>query len=172
MSANDIVNLQAVGKDAQAARQKFILKDDQESVWKHVSSLEAGRIDFVLDNSNKLLSPGSPKLIPWFVSDVTPPDFRLAFTSLLDPSFFPALVEDASGSSSEHLIHMVTRWEKYMEQGVFNLSVPSDSSLGSPSPAAEFWTLPWPYWNMKHDAPELFDALKKSDLVIFKGDLK
>ncbi|KAG6889866.1 hypothetical protein C0992_003762 [Termitomyces sp. T32_za158] len=190
MSANDIVNLQAVGKDAQAARQQFILKDDQELVWKHLSSLEAGRVDFVLDNSGFELFTDlvfadflltytpyvstvyfHPKLIPWFVSDVTPPDFRKAFTSLLDPSFFPALVGDSSAPPSEYLIHMVARWKKYMEQGLINLSVPSDSSLGDRSPAAEFWTMPWPYWNMKHHAPELFHTLEKSDLVIFKGDL-
>lgn len=124
----------------------------------------------VVANFHQLINSftSSPKLIPWFVSDVTPPDFRQAFTSLLDSSFFPVPVGDPSAPSSEHLIHMVTRWKKYMEQGVFNLSVPFDSSLGDRSPIAEFWTLPWPYWNMEHQAPELFETLQKSDLVIFK----
>ncbi|KAG6901946.1 hypothetical protein C0995_006468 [Termitomyces sp. Mi166 len=190
MSAVDIEHLQAVGKDAQAARQQFILKDDQEQLWKHLSSLEAGRVDFVLDNSGFELFTDlvfadflvtytpyvstvyfHPKLIPWFVSDVTPPDFWQTFTSLLEPSFFPTPVGDTSAPPSESLAHMVARWKKYLEQGVFNLSVPSDTPLGGHAPAAEFWTSPWPCWNMEIHAPELFETLKKSDLVIFKGDL-
>ncbi len=46
----DIQNLQTVGKDAQTARQKFILKDDEEEVWNHVQTLQGGQVDFVLDN--------------------------------------------------------------------------------------------------------------------------
>ena len=50
LTQNDIHNLQSVGKDAQMARQRYILKDDEESVWKHVQTLNNGRVDFVLDN--------------------------------------------------------------------------------------------------------------------------
>jgi hypothetical protein len=50
LSQADIQHLQSVGKDAQAARQQFILKDDEEPVWKHIQTLEDGRVDFVLDN--------------------------------------------------------------------------------------------------------------------------
>ncbi len=50
LSLSDIEHLQSVGKDAQAARQAFILKDDQDTVWKHIQSVMDGRIDFVLDN--------------------------------------------------------------------------------------------------------------------------
>ncbi|KAG5725111.1 UPF0364 protein [Termitomyces sp. T112] len=190
MSATDIEHLQVVGKDAQVARQQFILKDDQEQLWRYLSFLEAGRVDFVLDNSGFELFTDlvfadflvtytpyvatvyfHPKLIPWFVSDVTPPDFQHVFTSLLDPSFFPTPVGDTSTPPLEHITRMVTRWEQYVEQGIFNLSVPSDTPLGSHAPAAEFWTSPWPYWSMEFHAPELFESLKKSDLVIFKGDL-
>ncbi|KAH0579807.1 hypothetical protein H2248_002640 [Termitomyces sp. 'cryptogamus'] len=170
MSATDIEHLQVVGKDAQVARQQFILKDDQEQLWRYLSFLEAGRVDFVLDNSGFELFTDlvfadflvtytpyvatvyfHPKLIPWFVSDVTPPDFQHVFTSLLDPSFFPTPVGDTSTPPLEHITRMVTRWEQYVEQ--------------------EFWTSPWPYWSMEFHAPELFESLKKSDLVIFKGDL-
>jgi len=51
MTSEDIANLQSVGRDAQELRQEFILKDDQDQLWRHVSSLKAGRIDFILDNS-------------------------------------------------------------------------------------------------------------------------
>lgn len=50
LSEDDIHHLQSVGKDAQAARKKFILKDDQEVIWNHLQSLRGDRIDFVLDN--------------------------------------------------------------------------------------------------------------------------
>jgi len=50
LSSSDIEHLQTVGKDAQAARAEFILRDDQEKVWSHVKSLSNGRVDFVLDN--------------------------------------------------------------------------------------------------------------------------
>lgn len=50
MSHSDIQNLQSVGKEAQEAQKAFILKDDQEAVWKHIKTLKDGRVDFVLDN--------------------------------------------------------------------------------------------------------------------------
>lgn len=50
LSTSDIEHLQTVGKEAQAARSNFILRDDQEDVWNHVKSLTQGRVDFVLDN--------------------------------------------------------------------------------------------------------------------------
>ena len=37
-------------QEAQAAREEFILRDDQEKVWNHIKSLRKGRVDFVLDN--------------------------------------------------------------------------------------------------------------------------
>jgi len=50
LTPQDIAHLQTVGKDAQQARQKFILRDDQNAVWMHLKSLKEGRLDFVLDN--------------------------------------------------------------------------------------------------------------------------
>lgn len=116
----------------------------------------------------------SPKLIPWFVSDVTPADFRLAITSLLDQSFFNAA--GASDSTppvgQEHLKRMVTRWKAYIDEGVFSLSVSMNTVLGgdrgSMAVPAEFWTSPWPYWQMEDLAHELFQSLVESDLVVFK----
>ena len=70
---------------------------------------------------------------------------------------------------------MVTRWKTYIDQGVFSLSVPMDTALGGDrggmTVKAEFWTTPWPFWQMKDRAHELFRSLTASDLVIFKvGD--
>ncbi|GLB44649.1 putative DUF89 domain-containing protein [Lyophyllum shimeji] len=193
MSPQDIEHLQSVGKEAQAARQQFILRDDQDQVWRHLSSLKDGRVDFVLDNSGFELFTDfvfadflvtytpyvskvyfHPKLIPWFVSDVTPPDFGQTLKSLLDISFLApssGTGKDSSVPGSDHLKPMVMRWKNYVDRGAFSLSVPLDTPLGGNGTAAEFWTSPWPYWNMETLAPELFKSLKESDLVIFKGDL-
>ncbi|KAI0668847.1 DUF89 domain-containing protein [Trametes maxima] len=201
LSHEDIQNLQSVGRDTQAARAEFILKDDQENVWKHLTSLSEksdSRVDFVLDNAGFELFTDlvfadflvtytpyvskvvfHPKLIPWFVSDVTPPDFKSATKSLLSPTFFPqdgtlegAPASDSTEESRAHLREMVTRWESYMASGVFSLSVSNDSPLGTSDDQANFWTSPYPYWNMKELAPELYASFRESNLVIFKGDLK
>ena len=50
LTEEDIRNLQTVEKDAQEARSKFILKDDQRAVWDHVKTLNGAQVDFVLDN--------------------------------------------------------------------------------------------------------------------------
>ncbi|RDB19624.1 hypothetical protein Hypma_013262 [Hypsizygus marmoreus] len=196
LSPDDIAHLQSVGKEAQAARQQFILKDDQSQLWEHIQSLKSGRIDFVLDNAGFELFTDlvfadflvsftpyvsevqfHPKLIPWFVSDVTPADFSQTLSSLLDPSFFSRFAGPNEGStpSSEHLKHMVTRWKNYVDEGVFKLSVPLATPLGGSGSEVDlfgsFWTSPWPYWNLKDYAPELFSALQESSLVVFKGDL-
>lgn len=116
----------------------------------------------------------SPKLIPWFVSDVTPTDFRLAISSLLQPSFFntDGVSDDNMLVKDDHLKQMVTRWNTYIDEGVFSLSVPMDTLLGEDTSGtaalAEFWTSPWPYWHMQSHAPLLFQSLAESDLVIFK----
>lgn len=200
LSHDDIQHLQSVGRDAQAARAEYILHDDQEKVWQQLTSLSGkkdSRIDFVLDNGGFELFTDfvfadflvtytpyvskvvfHPKLIPWFVSDVTPPDFKSTTTSLLSPTFFPeeataegAPATTASQESREHLYAMVKRWESYIESGVFSLSVPREYPLGASDAKANFWTSPFPYWNMKELAPELHAHLRDSNLVIFKGDL-
>ncbi|KIO17032.1 hypothetical protein M407DRAFT_18970, partial [Tulasnella calospora MUT 4182] len=50
LSTGDIEKLQTVGKEAQAASRKFILRDDIDAAWQHLKSLSNARLDFVLDN--------------------------------------------------------------------------------------------------------------------------
>ncbi|VDB92404.1 unnamed protein product [Peniophora sp. CBMAI 1063] len=187
MSHDDIQKLQAVGKEAQAAQKEFILKDDQDAVWAHIKELKDARIDFVLDNAGfelftdlvfaDFLVTYTPyassvvfhgKAIPWFVSDVTPPDFAATPSALLSPDFFPPT--DPS-PSQQHLRTMVLRWQSYIADGTFKFSVPYTSPLGFSDPVFDFWTSPWPYWNMKELAPALYEHMKGTGLAIFKGDL-
>ncbi|KAF8343221.1 DUF89 domain-containing protein [Amanita rubescens] len=210
LSAADIDHLQAVGRDAQAARQSFILRDDQDKAWEHVSSLKRGRVDFILDNVfadflvtftpfvekvvfqyvpcplHHSFSPThaerSPKLIPWFVSDVTPPDFLATFASLRSARAFFEIDGSSESESVEHLDRMVSRWQKYLDDGTFSLSVPLDRAFGdansNQAQDAAFWTSPHPYWDIQTRTPGLYESLKTSDLVIFKvslsltGDIK
>jgi hypothetical protein len=108
----------------------------------------------------------STKAIPWFVSDVTPPDFLRTPEVLVSPTFFSE--SSAEPSAKEHLTALVTRWQRYIADGTFRLPVPLDSSLGVADPKIDFWTSPSPYWNMEVTAPELFKDLMHSGLVIFK----
>ena len=50
MTEADIKRLQTVGEEAQAARHEFILKDDQDAVWRYFKTLRNARVDIVLDN--------------------------------------------------------------------------------------------------------------------------
>lgn len=190
MTEADISRLQTVGKEAQAARHELILKDDQDAAWEHFKSLKNARVDIVLDNSGFELFTDlvfadflvtytshvekvvfHPKMIPWFVSDVTPPDFKQSFESLLDPKFFDSTPEGVN-ESRQHLVSMITRWKNYVDRGIFALSVSQDLHLGEDTHGkADFWTSPYPYWNMKIHAPALYEYLSESDFVIFKGDL-
>ncbi|KAF8961598.1 hypothetical protein BDZ97DRAFT_1663927 [Flammula alnicola] len=114
------------------------------------------------------------KLIPWFVSDVTPPGFKDTFSVLAESSFSPTEATDGPESrvQLENLSQMVSRWRSYLD--IFCLSVLVDTPLGgdSASKSAEFWTNPRPYWDTETDAPQTFGMLKESGLVVFKGDLK
>ncbi|KAJ3499401.1 hypothetical protein NMY22_g19513 [Coprinellus aureogranulatus] len=187
MTEEDIRNLQTVEKDAQAARSKFILKDDQEKVWKHLEAQKGTRVDFVLDNAGFELFTDlvfadflvtytphvntvvfHPKIIPWFVSDVLPPDFAETLSLLADPTTF-ASPPPTPGSSP-----LPPPPPHPSLKSVFKLSVPLDTPLGGGGEKgrkAEFWTTPHPYWEMEKLDGELVADLKRSGLVIFKGDL-
>lgn len=109
----DIQSLQAggVGAEAQKGRERFILTGlgALDSAWQQLSAARkqgGGRVDIVLDNSGFelvtdlmlgqwLLESGHAsevvfhgKAIPWFVSDVTPPDFVFTIEALQEQAFF------------------------------------------------------------------------------------
>jgi hypothetical protein len=89
---------------------------------------------------------------------VTPPDFA----ALLDVTSLPL------GPASEQLERAVARWNAYLADGTFALSVPRDAAIGAQDEIVNFWTSPWPYWDIRLRAPKVWDALCGSGLVIFK----
>lgn len=77
---------------------------------------------------------------------------------------------------------MMERWRSYIADGTFALSVPFDSPPGVPPSGsseegnkdledAVFWTSASSYWRLP-DEERLMETLRRSGLVIFKGDLK
>ena len=101
------------------------------------------------------------------MSDVTSPDFMELFTALEKPGFF--LAEAPSDLARTQLAALVERWRGSVEDGTFALSVPKDTPLGRSDPMFDFWTEAHPYWYMQERAPELFDSLRESGLVILKA---
>ncbi|TDL23534.1 DUF89 domain-containing protein [Rickenella mellea] len=173
-----------VGDGFHAERKEFLLRDDSDAVWSHLTTMTDGRVDFILDNylvfADFLVTYTPyvskvvfhPKAIPWFVSDVTPPDFKRIFSSILSPSFHPPPSQIAPITNSpSDLNHMVTRWQTHLSTGAFSLSVSPDTTLGVSNPKTDFWTAPHPYWDMKLRAADLFEELSGSGLVIFKVNL-
>ncbi|WRT65230.1 uncharacterized protein IL334_002173 [Kwoniella shivajii] len=192
----DLQKLQAVGSAAQAEQAKFILRNDLSKTWDHLKTVKNARVDFILDNAigftagfelftdlilaDFLVSCTPfvdqvifhPKAIPWFVSDVLPYDFSWAIESLLDTSFFashastPLSSEDLDGLKT-----LATRWKTHLSTGKFKLSVPEDTKLGKATALGRFWTTQYAFQDLPQIAPGTLAELRKSDLVIFKGDL-
>ncbi|KDQ17073.1 hypothetical protein BOTBODRAFT_30461, partial [Botryobasidium botryosum FD-172 SS1] len=162
---------------------KYVLRDDTRSVWEHVKTMKDGRLDIVLDNAGfelftdlvfaDFLITFTPfvskvtfhaKLIPWFVSDVTPPDFRSLFDNLLtSPSTFFTSPSPPSEAQEKRLREMALRWKSYVDSGVF--------TLARVEQGGEFWVSPGSYWELGTTQKRVLGILKESDLVIFKGDL-
>ena len=188
LTYEDIQKLQ--GSQARKESQKNIIVNDLDAAFDAMQKArrEKGngerRVDIVLDNSGfelfvdlilggYLLSSGlatsvvlHPKRLPWFVSDVTPKDFSDLLNSMVDPQAFYTAA-DESGKTfpplSEREVSDVqflfNQWSEFHQDGKLILR-----------PHA-FWTEQGGFWRMPHDAPELFEDLKESELVLFKGDL-
>jgi hypothetical protein len=107
-----------------------------------------------------------PKSLPWFVSDVTPKDFSDLLNTLVDPQTFYTAPDDTgktypalSDKEVSDVQFLFEQWSQFHQDGQLIVR------------PHQFWTTPGSYWRMPHLAPELFDDLKESELVLFKGDL-
>ncbi|ESO11602.1 hypothetical protein HELRODRAFT_190024 [Helobdella robusta] len=133
----------------------------------HISYMpktDMNRIDFVLDNAGFELFSDlclaeyfsaifgvqkiyfHAKIIPWFVSDVTNDDWYWSF-------------EWMKQSGSAELLKLANLWEARIEAGQWIFTT------------HHFWTLPDTFDLMNSVAPDLYQQLSESTLVIFKGDL-
>jgi len=205
MTHADIQKLQTVSKSEQADRAQYILKDDGPLAWdllnkSHQDKSGASRVDFILDNAGFELYTDlifgeflvtvlgidkvvfHPKSFPWFVSDVTPPDFSQTIRALQQPELWATKAdsgEEQVGSSASEphtdsgaLKELARRFQERVQSGQFELSVSLDTPLDATSDAQfEFWTEPYAYHYMQEIAPRLWEYLCGSTLVIFKGDL-
>jgi damage-control phosphatase, subfamily III len=191
LTYEDIQKLQ--GSEARKAAEKNVVINDLERAYEVLKKNKAVKlqdrcIDIVLDNAGfelfvdlclagYLLSSRYAtrivlhcKSIPWFVSDVIPADFATLLNIMADPqSFFSTPSEDEEYASKtpapllqkdlDELSFVYKHWSKFHQEGQFILR------------ANRFWTEDGSYWRLPTSNPQLFEDLKASNLVIFKGDL-
>ncbi|KAI9782530.1 MAG: hypothetical protein M1816_001868 [Peltula sp. TS41687] len=193
LTYDDLQKLQ--GSKARKDAEKNILVDDLPAAYDVLkrAQMDSGRnkdrrVDIVLDNAGFELFVDSilagyllsanlattvvlhPKPIPWFVSDVLPDDFAVLLNALADPrSFYGNPSEDdrlsgrtpqpLSEKESDELGFLFRHWAGFHQEGQLILR------------PNRFWTGPGGYWRLHEVEPKLFEDLRSSELVIFKGDL-
>ncbi|XP_065219748.1 damage-control phosphatase ARMT1-like [Planococcus citri] len=154
----------SVGSEMEAMDPNIIV-DDKEDVYQVLNHNEDLIIDFVLDNAgfelindlcfaDFLVHAGfvkkiifHAKLIPWFVSDVTPLDLDSTFEILQNQL------------KSECTVSLVNKWSNYLKNGQWILKTET------------FWILSYDYSKMSTVNPALYAELAQNQLTIFKGDL-
>ena len=191
LTYEDIQKLQ--GSKARKAAEKNIIANDFDAAFALLhAAKKAGtkerRVDIVLDNAGfelfvdvilagYLLQAGlattvvlHPKNIPWFVSDVVPKDFSDLLTVLVNAKDFyesPSEDDEAKGITPAKLSEqeatdlqlLFGNWSELYAEGKIVIR------------HNKFWTEGGSYWRLPSTAGDLFDDLKTSELVIFKGDL-
>ena len=192
LTYEDIQKLQ--GAEARKVSEKNILANDLPAVYQVLNKAREGnkqqvrRVDIVLDNAGfelyvdlilagYLLSAGladqivlHPKSIPWFVSDVLPADFGALLNALADPQKFyttPSEKDVLDGKSLDalsekevsELSFLFQHWSNFHQEGQLIIR----PNL--------FWTSAASYWRLPAVGTAVYNDLKESELVIFKGDL-
>lgn len=192
LTYEDIQKLQ--GAAARKTSEKNIIVNDLPAAYEVLKKAQEDqdkqekRIDIILDNAGfelfvdlilagYLLSAGlatqivlHPKSIPWFVSDVLPTDFAALLNALSDPQSFyttPSEEERNAGKEPEalsekevsELSFLFQHWSSFHQEGKL---------LIRPN---LFWTSAGSYWRIPGAEADIYNDLKESELVIFKGDL-
>ncbi|KAI5959370.1 HRT2 [Candida pseudojiufengensis] len=171
ISLDEIKSVQ--GEEVRKKNEEKIIVNDIKQAWDSITLIDdSKRIDIVLDNSGFelfadlilslfLLDSGLTskiilhfKEIPWFVSDSMIKDFYDLINQLKDSQFFPEIYKNDSES--------ITLVFEKIENYVTGKQIIIESN--------PFWTLDYNYWYIP-EFPELYNDLKNSNLVIFKGDL-
>ncbi|CAG9763160.1 unnamed protein product [Ceutorhynchus assimilis] len=147
------------------ALDQFILADDSEKIYQALITNDNNNIiDIVLDNSGyevftdlclmDILTTFSlakkirfhVKAIPWFISDVMEKDFLWT-------------LQQSKDCKNSYRQQLGSRWTEYLANGQWQVMV------------HHFWTCPYEFKFMSQFAPDLYELLTESKLVIFKGDL-
>ncbi|KAI9722090.1 MAG: hypothetical protein M1828_004904 [Chrysothrix sp. TS-e1954] len=188
LSYEDLQKLQ--GSKARKAAEANIIVNDFSKAFQLLKtaqndkSKQERRVDIVLDNAGfelfvdlvlagYLIASGlathivlHPKSIPWFVSDALPKDFSELLNALADPQeFYASLASDDQNSTPlsndevDNIKALFDHWSSLHAEG---------SLIIRPN---RFWTHAGTYWRMPATASSLYEDLRTSELVIFKGDL-
>lgn len=188
LTYEDIQKLQ--GAEARKKAEDNILVNDLPAAYKVLKEVQkAGkkerRVDIVLDNAGfelfvdlvlagYLLAAGlatqiilHPKSIPWFVSDVIPADFAALLSALANPRGFYSTPDEHTGQLSEPLSEKESSDLSFLFQHLAGFHAEGQLLLRPNL----FWTSARSYWQMPQTEPRLYEDLKESELVIFKGDL-
>lgn len=150
--------LKSVSKD-------ILIHDDSLIAWETIHNIfnnPVEKIDIIMDNvglewfldlvlghflisfkfTQKVVFHVKP--IPWFVSDVTPIDFKNQLKKLSKISSFK---------------NVSNIWNEFLENGQWSIH------------SHPFWVTPLPMLTMPNIAPDLYNDIRKSSLIIWKGDL-
>jgi uncharacterized protein with ATP-grasp and redox domains len=186
LSNEDIQKLQ--GSEVRKASEKKVLVNDLSAAFQSLYKVQKSgkqeiRVDIVLDNAGfelfvdlvlagYLLSVGlattvilHPKSMPWYVSDVTPQDFMGLLNALRNgQDFFGSASDDQPAKElteeeTSNLNFLFESWATLHGEGKLLIRT------------NYFWTEGGSFWRLPATAPELYEDLKESELVIFKGDL-
>lgn len=185
LTRDDIERLQ--GAQARKAAEANILVNHTPAAFELLKKLKAEggerRVDFVLDNAGfelfadlilagYLLATGlattivlHPKSIPWFVSDVMPADFAALLQAMANPRAF--FETSADGKPEKPLTEKEVEDVSFLFQEWATLHSEGQLVI-RPN---RYWTAGGSFWRLPYEAKELYDDLKESKLVIFKGDL-
>lgn len=191
LSYEDIQKLQ--GSEARKASEKNILVNDLDKAFEVLTAAQKAkkkerRVDIVLDNAGfelfvdlilagYLLTSGlattivfHPKSIPWFVSDVLPSDFGALLSALASPTTFYGPSADGEEHTDQQPVPLTEK-----EQSDLQFLFQDWSSKHAEGQLVlrphTFWTAAGSYWRLPGTEPQLYEDLKESELVIFKGDL-
>ena len=143
-------------------KSEFLLIDQSESAHQYLTSLPAGpkQIDFILDNIGLELL-GDLCLADHFLNDYSA--LQIVFHVKPHPTFISDAIDSDVSTMIYHLamdpLNLIrdlgVRLKTYLEKGQLVLATDW------------FWTSPLSGWEMPRD---LSEQLRKSDLVVWKGD--
>ena len=191
LTYEDIQKLQA--SRAKEESEKNVLVNHTEAAFEMLDAARRSnptkerKIDIVLDNAGfelfvdlilagYLLSSGlatrvtlHPKSMPWFVSDVTPPDFASLLNALAEPDEFFSKHKDSKQAETHH--EPLNEEQREDVSFMFNhwAGLHGEGKLGLRGNG--FWTTQGSFWRIPTQEQALWEDLKESELVIFKGDL-